>query len=125
MNIGSQDRAQRGARRQLVMLDLATLSLRARFADIANLLPSLALGTGRSQAALFDRYLHNYYAHAPSDLERVAAMRELRLTRIVEGCWSLPWLVEEARYPGTLEWRDVVRLDITNLHEDLIALGLI
>ena len=96
--------------------------MRPRFADIANILASLAVGAGRPQAALFDRYLHTYHAHASIGLESAAAMRELRLTRIVEGCWSLPWHVYEARQSGAPEWRDAVRWNVTVLQEDLISL---
>lgn len=76
---------------RLVVLDLATVGRRARFADIANLLTTLAQLSGRSETSVFGTYLgHLSQDGGPSRVDE-GAEAELRLTRFVQGMEALPW----------------------------------
>ncbi|GAA1843584.1 hypothetical protein ACFFOM_04080 [Microlunatus capsulatus] len=81
----------------LVVLDLATLAERARFADIANLLAAPGLTAAPTDRALFVAYLGHLAGpgRVPSPVED--AWTELQLTRFVQGVEALPWHVGPGR----------------------------
>ncbi len=114
--------AQRGATRQLVIFDLETMSLRPRFTDIANVLYPLAVYTGRDQVELFEVYLDRLHQLNQLELGFDEALRELRLLRVTTSCYSLPWLVDEARHPDTMYMRDGLSMTANCLCNDLMAL---
>ncbi|WP_157973745.1 phosphotransferase [Desertihabitans aurantiacus] len=74
----------------LVLLDLATLGRRARFADIANLLPTLAELSGRDERLIFADYLR-FLADGSALALDEQLWDELRLTRFVQAVEALPW----------------------------------
>ncbi len=74
----------------LVVFDLATVGLRARFADIANLLPTLTKLSGRDERSLFEDYL-GHLAEGHEALLGEQVWPELRLTRFTQAMEALPW----------------------------------
>ncbi|MBE0695805.1 MAG: hypothetical protein IH586_02675 [Anaerolineaceae bacterium] len=115
--------AQRGAGRKLVIFDLETMSLRPRFTDIANILYPLAKYSGRAQAALFKVYLDALLQSKNIIVDFDAALRELRLLRVVEICYSLPWLVDAAKQPESIDLQESLSMAVSCLRDDLSALG--
>jgi hypothetical protein len=76
----------------LVMLDLATVGRRPRFADIANLLATLAHLAGEDERSLFGDYLGYLTAGTGPTLDD-RSWSELQLTRFVQAVEALPWHV--------------------------------
>ena len=75
----------------LIMFDLATVGRRPRFADIANLLATLAHLAGKDEKSILGDYL-TYLARgsrAPTLDEQTWA--ELQLARFVQAVEALPW----------------------------------
>jgi hypothetical protein len=117
--------AQREENRELVLFDLETLAITARFNDIAGLLYPLSVYTGRDQTELFHTYLDKLSQLNQSEVIFNEAMRELRLLRIAEGCYSLPWLVESERDPKAMDMRELLSMTVKCLREDIESLGLV
>jgi hypothetical protein len=101
--VGWADR--QGGRRELVLFDLETMSLRPRFCDVAGILPALAARAGRDERALFALYLDSLRGLGGADLPVEASFREARLVGIAGRFAALPWLVRENRpaLPAVLE----------------------
>ncbi|HEX3816096.1 MAG TPA: hypothetical protein VHX59_24935 [Mycobacteriales bacterium] len=106
----------------LVLFDLETTALLQRFTDIADMLPSLSMFTGRSEHDLFAVYLRELRRSTGVALEESAALRELRLVRAVRLFWSLPWLFAMA---GEVGMRDSPATAAQTLRDDLSELGLL
>ncbi len=85
---------ERGSRRELVVFDLETLSLRPRFVDSATVIGSLSQYTGRREVILYQRYLAHYQQLSGVLLNPKDAYIEMRWLRVVEMIESLPWLVD-------------------------------
>ena len=117
--------AQRGATRQLVIFDLETMSLRPRFTDIANVLYPLAVYTGRDQVELFEVYLDRLHQLSQPELDIDEALHELRLLRVTESCYSLPWLVDAARQPDDMVMHHLLSMTTNGLFNDLLPLELL
>ena len=116
---------QRGLARQLVIFDLATMSLCPRFTDLASVLYPLAAYTGRDQVQLFEVYLDRLRQLKQLEAGIEEALRELRLLRVTTSCWSLPWLVEAARSPGVMALAEALSMTANCIYEDLIDLELV
>lgn len=117
--------AQRGTTQQLVFFDLETMWLHPRFTDLASILYSLAVFTGRTEAALFEIYFDRLRELISLNLNIDTAYKEFRLLRITESCYSLPWLVDATRQPESLGLRDSLLMTLQCLSDDLLALGFI
>jgi hypothetical protein len=113
---------QRGAARQLVVFDLETMATRPRFTDIANILYPLSIYSGRDQAELFQVYLAALEQRNQMEYEFADAMLELRLLRITEMGYSLPWLAEMAKQPQNIDMQESISMGVSCLRDDLAAL---
>jgi hypothetical protein len=112
---------ERRARPALVLFDFETLGWRPRLTDIASILRGLTAGTGASERALLGAYLDEVRRRTGTALDVDDAFTELRLVRLVDSCWSLPWrlqLLEE--HPDTA---GELELALTCMRDDLSALG--
>jgi len=77
----------------LVLFDLETAAERPRFADVANVLRTLALHTGRAEPELFATYLQHLRQAGGGALDPGKVWAELLTTRLVVMVEALPWLV--------------------------------
>ena len=116
---------QRGLSRRLVIFDLETMHLSPRFTDIATILYPLSVYSKRDQIGLFQIYLDHLSRLTHTKIENNAALRELRLLRIVESCYSLPWLVSESRDPSNVEMYENLAMVVKCLQEDLTNLEMV
>jgi hypothetical protein len=114
--------AERENGRELVLFDLETMIVCPRFTDIAGLLFSLAIVSGRSQQELFQVYVKHLEACTGQPLSIEQAWRELRLLRVRENCFNLPWLVE-AQEAGAADLFEQLELTLTCLRQDIAALA--
>jgi hypothetical protein len=114
---------QRGDDRQLVLFDLETMALSPRFTDIATILYPLSIYAARDQVDLFQIYLARYFQLSHFELNMGEALRELKLLRITELCWSLPWLVGEARQQDAMDIHEGLSMAVNCLWNDLLSLG--
>lgn len=78
---------------RLVMFDLATLSDRPRFADLANVLHDLVGLSGQDEHSLLRQYLRHLSAAGGPVCSPEQAWDELRLTRFVDELEALPWRI--------------------------------
>jgi hypothetical protein len=108
--------------RQLVIFDLETMALRPRFTDIATVLYPLSVYSGRGQGELFQIYLTALEQHTKQKLEFGEAVRELRLLRITEMCYSIPWLVAEVKKGENITMQESLAMSAACLRDDLSAL---
>lgn len=115
--------AQSENRRELVLFDLETMMNCPRFADIANILFPLAAASGRTQKDLLETYLERLSHHHGPHLRFDQAMPELRLLRVRESCYSLPWL-SAASDEGLANRTEHLSITLTCLRQDLTALNL-
>jgi len=76
---------------RLVIFDLATLGVRPRLSDIANVLATLGRVSGRSEHDLLDSYLDQLVAASGAELAADAVWPEFLLTRFVQELEALPW----------------------------------
>ena len=117
--------AQHGLERQLVVFDLETMSVRPRFTDLASILYPLAIHAGQGEEDLFRFYLDCLGELQGSAPDLDAALREFRLLRITEACYTLPWLNAEARNKPANALREQLVLTMGCLRADLRALDYI
>ena len=113
------------ASRELVLFDLETMCVSPRFTDIANILYPLSISTRLNQIDLFKYYLERLSAFNHTPLELNASLRELKLLRITNSCYSIPWLVDEARQPNGFIYQEGLNLIMDCLRDDLTSLELI
>lgn len=99
-----------------------TLARRPRFTDIASVLPLLAQETGESQLELFQTYLDSLREITGSRLSSREALRELRLVRFANTCWTLPWLMRAVEGGAGFDLRGELALKARWLYDDLLAL---
>jgi hypothetical protein len=110
-----------GGVRQLVVFDLATLIVCARFTDIGGVLPSLAVQTVLPEEKLFDIYLKAYCAKSGTTLDSAQSFQEMRLVRLVHYFWSLNWELRRRKAEGReSEWRG----ELAWLQEQFATMGL-
>ena len=114
--------AEREYGRELVLFDLETMIVCPRFTDIAGLLFSLAIVSGRSQQELFQVYVQHLEACTGQPLPIEQAWRELRLLRVRENCFNLPWLVG-AQEAVAADLFEQLELTLTCLRQDIAALA--
>jgi hypothetical protein len=100
---------------KLVLFDLETAGQRPRFADVAAVLRTLSVYTGRAEPELFKTYLHRLDASAGVALHSADVWTELLLTRLVVMVESLPWLAGNNRIAAH-KW-------VQTITDDLAALG--
>lgn len=108
---------------QLVLFDLATMSRRPRFTDIATILRPLALHSGNDELSLFDAYLDVLEELTGRRLKRGDAVRELRLVRTATRFHSLPWLTAATAGPDPANLMEDLVLATACLRDDMAALG--
>ena len=87
----------RSGRGPLVVLDHATVALRARFSDLCSILAPLA--THSTESEIFGRYLTHVRALGVATPDHTEAFEELRWLRILTTFQSLPWLTESYNNP--------------------------
>ena len=75
----------------LVMFDLATVGLRPRFADIANLFATLAHLADRDERSILGDYLTYLARGSSAAILDEQTWAELELTRFVQAVEALPW----------------------------------
>jgi hypothetical protein len=110
--------------RELVLFDLETMAICPRFADIASILSSLAAACGKPQEDLFQTYLQRLSHYSGAYLGFDEAMRELRLLRVRESCYNLPWLTAGcADGSASADLRAQLSMTLRCLREDLAALA--
>jgi hypothetical protein len=76
---------------QLVVVDWETAGLRARFADVANILEVLGQLSGEDERTVLSRYLGHLRAAGGVICSIEQAWAEVRLTRFVQELEALPW----------------------------------
>lgn len=113
--------------RELVLFDLETMVICPRFADIAGILFSLEAVCGKPQEDLFQTYLQRLSHYSGASLRFDEALRELRLLRVREGCYNLPWLSAgsacSADDSASTDLRAQLAMTMRCLREDLAALA--
>jgi hypothetical protein len=102
--------------RALVLFDLETAAERPRFTDVANVLRTLALLTGRAEPELFASYLHRLQETGGGALDPGQVWAELLITRLVVTVEALPWLV-------TLDKNPRAATCVQTISDDLAQLG--
>lgn len=105
----------------LVILDLATMALHPRFADLVSILPAIASETGRPEIELLDLYLTFVMRFTGVAVSPQEAMRELRVFRIYDRISALYWLTHDVYERGSEE----LVLIANGLHRDMVKVGLI
>ena len=114
---------QRDGISQLVILDLETMCLSPRFSDIAGILPSLAMYTGRPEGELFKIYFDRVSELADLELGMDEAFHEMKLLQIRDTFCSLPWLVDTAKEADLHQMLDKpLDLALIRLHDGLANL---
>ena len=101
---------------ELVVFDLETAARRPRLADVASVLRTLSVYTGRTEPDLFATYLRRLTAAGGGRLEVAGSWSELLVTRVVVQVEALPWMTADPR----LSAGDSVR----TIAEDLAELRL-
>lgn len=101
---------------RLVVFDLETAARRPRFSDVASVLRTLSVYTGRTQPDLFETYLGQLAESGGTRLEVANVWSELLLTRVVVMVEALPWMTADPR----LSPDESVRI----IAEDLASLDL-
>jgi len=82
---------------ELVVFDLETTARRPRFTDVASVLRTLSVSTGRTEPDLFATYLRRLTAAGGDRLDAAGGWPELLLTRIVVLVEALPWMIADQR----------------------------
>jgi hypothetical protein len=117
--------ARRKTSPQLVIFDLETMAECPRFTDISTILYPLSVNTGRDQIELFQIYLERLNNLTHCELPTAEAFRELRFLRIAQSCYSLPWLVGEAKCLSSLAKHEDLHMMTNCMWDDMNDLGLI
>lgn len=110
--------------RRLVIFDLESMVITQRFTDIANIVYSLALYTGRDEYELFCVYLDHLGRLTGANLDPHQAFVELRWLRIKIMFESLPWLAGTLDHPDDLTLTTALALTMDSLRADLAAIDL-
>ena len=110
-----------GGRRALVPVDLATMGVRPRFGDIANVLGPLAAEAGRRELDVFADYLGFLAPSVGRVPNLAAAYREVRQIRVVGHVEALPWLLRSAGRSGAGRAR--LHRHVAAIGRDMAALG--
>lgn len=105
----------------LVILDLATLALRPRFADLVSIFLEIVAETDRPEIELLALYLTFVRSFTGDALDPQEAMRELRLLRIYDRISALYWLTNDVYEQGSEE----LVLIAHALRRDMVEVGLI
>ena len=114
---------QRDGVSQLVIFDLETMCLSPRFSDIAGILPSLAMYTGRPERELFKIYFDRVSELTDLELGIDEAFHEMKLLQIRDTFYSLPWLVDTAKEAGRNQMLDKpLDLAVIRLNDGLATL---
>ena len=116
--------AQRGTERKLVIFDLETMCVRPRLTDLASILYPLSRYTGQAQEDLLHGYLDYLHPHTNDQTHYTDALRELRILRIVESCYSLPWLSGESVVSDDFDTASSLSMAADCVRADLTVLGL-
>lgn len=97
----------------LVLFDLETAAQRPRFADVATVLHTLSMYTGRAEPELFATYLHRLETSGGGALDPADVWSELLLTRLVVMVESLPWLTSNGHVPPD-QWVQTITNDLAD-----------
>jgi hypothetical protein len=108
----------------VALFDLATMHFGPRFIDVAGILRPLSDRSGISQIDLFAIYLEEYCRRGGRIESHVSAYHELRVIRLVNNCWSLPWWSRVWSDPESAKHVDEVAPAVDCITKDAAAISL-